>query len=241
MVKHLLFTHMVQRSDEEIDLAAAALLIAEEEYPGLDVASYVGKLDRLASGVRKRLPTRVPAEEPAAAIRALNGYLFEDEGFHGNQKDYYDPRNSFLNEVLDRRTGIPITMSIVYIEVARRIGFELEGVGFPGHFLVKYAGIRSTIVIDPFFQGKTLDADDLRQMLSTVHGRPVALELRHLNGVGKKQILARVLQNLRSVYADRGDTARALSAIDRLLILDPEDSNALRERDEIERGEKNVN
>jgi len=233
---------MVQRPDEEIDLAAAALLIAEEEYPGLDVASYVQKLDRLASNVRKRMPSRTPAHEPAAAIRALNGQIFEEEAFHGNRQDYYDPRNSFLNEVIDRRTGIPITLSILYMEVARRIGFNVDGVGFPGHFLVKHVGTRAqTIVIDPFFGGRTLDADDLRQMLSSIHGRSVPLEVSHLNSVGKKQILSRVLHNLRSVYSDRGDSTRAMSAVDRLLILDPEDAEALRERDEIRLGEKRAN
>jgi regulator of sirC expression with transglutaminase-like and TPR domain len=241
LVEHLIFSHMMQRPEEEIDLAAAALLIAEEEYPGLDVAAYVSRLDRLAAGVRRRLPPRASSEEPAAAILALNGHLFEDEGFHGNQTDYYDPRNNFLNEVLDRKTGIPITLSIVYMEVARRIGFLLHGVGFPGHFLVKYQGPRSTIVIDPFFQGRTLDADDLRQMLSAIHGRTVPLEDRHLNPVGTKQILVRVLHNLRSVYTDRGDARRVMSAIDRILILDPEDEQALKDRDEIGMVEKRAN
>ena len=241
-MKYLLFAHMVQRPEEDIDLGAAALLIAEEEYPGLDVASYVQKLDRIASGVRKRLPSRAPAQEPAAAIQALNGQIFEEEAFHGNQKDYYDPRNSFLNEVIDRKTGIPVTMSILYMEVARRIGFDIEGVGFPGHFLVKHVGERKqTIVIDPFFGGRTLDADDLRQMLSSIHGRAMPLEQRHLLSVGKKQILSRLLHNLRSVYSDRGDSQRAMVAIDRLLILDPEDAQALQERDEIHSIDKRTN
>jgi regulator of sirC expression with transglutaminase-like and TPR domain len=129
----------------------------------------------------------------------------------------------------------------VYIEVARRIGLELEGVGFPGHFLVKHVGTQSQIVIDPFFGGRTLDADDLRQMLSAIHGRTVPLEVRHLDRVGKKQILARVLHNLRAVYADRGDEARTMAAVDRLLILDPEDEQALRERREIQDGLKRTN
>jgi regulator of sirC expression with transglutaminase-like and TPR domain len=233
---------MVRRPETDIDLAAAALLIAEEEYPGLDVAAYLGRLDRIASGVRRRLPSRAPAQEPAAAIQALNGQIFEEEAFHGNQKDYYDPRNSFLNEVIDRKTGIPVTLSILYMEVARRIGFDIEGVGFPGHFLVKHVGSqKQTIVIDPFFGGRTLDADDLRQMLTSVHGRPVALDARHLLAVGKKQILSRLLHNLRSVYADRGDATRARAAIERILILDPDDAQALHERDEIERGDRRSN
>src|SRR5262245_6627136 len=130
-----LFSHLVTRPDPELDLARAALLIAEPEYSGLDVARYVEELDRLGTDAAARIAA-APSRAPLASVIR---YLYEEVGFHGNTKDYYDPRNSFLNEVLDRRTGIPISLALVLVEVCRRVGIDARGVSFPGHFLVRVA------------------------------------------------------------------------------------------------------
>lgn len=230
--KHLLFAHYLRQPDDRLDIAVGSLLIAEEEFPGLDVAAYVDRLDRLADGVRRRVP-RGGEKEPALVVTALRGHLFEDEGFRGDEQDYYSPRNSYLSEVLDRKIGIPITLSVLYMEVARRIGFELHGVGFPGHFLVKHVMESSQIVIDPFFGGRTLDMDDLRELLRNVTGAGEDVEPAHLEPVGKREILARVLRNLRANYLKLGDRARALSAVERLLLVEPGNATLETERAEL--------
>src|SRR5215212_5706363 len=158
---HRAFARLVRRKDDEIDLLRAALLIAHEADPTLDAGSCVAQLEALAERVRTRLAERgiTPGADPAAAlptILALNLVLFTEEGFHGNTDDYYDPRNSYLNEVLARRTGIPISLALVYIEVARRVGLVLQGVGLPGHFLVGYippGPDGEPVFIDPFHDG----------------------------------------------------------------------------------------
>ena len=223
---------MVRKPDVEIDLAAAALLIAEEEYSGLDVSRYMGELDRIGDAVGAEMGHRFI--DPADAIVALNTVLFEREGFTGNRDDYYDPRNSYLNDVIDRKTGIPITLSIVYKEVASRVGLALDGVGFPGHFLLKHTEQDRHIVIDPYFGGRTLDLDDLSELLRGVMGEDARLDSRHLMAVDKRAILARILRNLRGIFVGAPDLPRALGAIERLLILEPDDTDLRRERDEIE-------
>ncbi|HKC12629.1 MAG TPA: transglutaminase-like domain-containing protein, partial [Vicinamibacteria bacterium] len=140
------FRDILSRPDAAVDLAEASLLIACEEYPGLDVPAYLARLDAMGSALRERLADE---PRPERAVMALNRYLFQEEGFHGNAEEYYDPRNSYLNEVLDRRTGIPISLSTVYMEVARRAGLRVEGVGMPGHFIVRVVAGPRAILIDP--------------------------------------------------------------------------------------------
>jgi len=224
------FTQLVSGSEEELDLAEAALLIAQEEHPDLDVIAYLRRLDELAASVRARLPQ---APEPADIIHNLNARLFREEGLAGNESEYYDPRNSFLNEVLDRKQGIPITLSVVYLEVGRRLGLPLVGVGFPGHFLVKYRGADGDVVLDPFAGGATLTREELEQRLRRMYGEanPFLAQIPQLLApASKKEILVRMLGNLKGVYLQQNDFTRALAAIDRILLVAPDLALEVRDR-----------
>ena len=211
---------------EPLDLARAALAIAHEEYPSLDEAAYLGKLDEIAAQVMRSLP---PGALPERRVGRLNLVLFRELGFRGNDSDYYDPRNSYLNEVLDRRMGIPITLSAVYLEVARRCGLAAQGVNFPGHFLCKVPLDEGELVVDPFNRGRLLGKDDLQKLLEST-SRDARLSARHLRAASGRDILTRMLHNLRAVYLERHDVPRALSAVERLLLLSPSDTRSLRER-----------
>jgi regulator of sirC expression with transglutaminase-like and TPR domain len=224
------FTQLVSGSEKELDLAEAALLIAQEEHPDMDVAAYLRRLDGLAAAVRARLP---PAPEPTDIIDNLNIQLFREEGLTGNESEYYDPRNSFLNEVLDRKRGIPITLSVIYLEVGRRLGLPLVGVGFPGHFLVKYSGADGEMVLDPFAGGATLSREDLVQRLRRMYGdaNPFLAQIPQLLApASKKEILVRMLRNLKGIYLQKNDFARALAASDRILLVAPDLATEVRDR-----------
>ena len=211
------FAERLALPDEQINLAEAALLIAAEEYPRLNVAAYLDKLDRIADLARDRIPLGVSASD---YITAINATLFDDYGFQGNRDNYYDPRNSFLNEVIDRRLGIPITLSVIYMEVARRIGFAVEGVGLPGHFVVRHQGATETIYIDPFNRGRVLGEMACAELVTEISGGKTELLPAHLSPVTRRQILMRMLSNLLSIYA-RSDHRRALAVIERILIIQP--------------------
>ena len=144
------FARLIAGDDARIDLARACLMIAEDAYPGLQVDDYMAEIERMAMRLRGRLPAAGGAED---RVVALNQFLYEELGYWGNTNDYYDPRNSYLNEVIDRKTGIPITLSILYMELGRRIGLPLQGVSFPGHFLVRLKLRGGTLVLDPFAGG----------------------------------------------------------------------------------------
>ena len=224
------FTELVSGSEADLNLAEAALLIAQEEQPELDVAAYLGRLDALADSVRSRLP-----EAPSFAdiIQALNTVLFEEEGLSGNQTDYHDPRNSFLNEVLDRKLGIPITLSLVYIEVGTRLGVPLVGVGFPGHFVVKYAGPDGETVLDPFQAGSRVSQAQMEDKLRAMYGpnNPFVGQLpKLLAAVGKKDMLLRMLRNLKQIYTQKEDFGRALSVVERILLVAPDHPVEVRDR-----------
>ncbi|MBI3304120.1 MAG: tetratricopeptide repeat protein [Deltaproteobacteria bacterium] len=224
------FAQLVSSPDEEFDLAEAALLIAQEEHPEIDVAAYLHRLDGLAAAVRARLPE---SPTPADIIQHLNIQLFREEGLTGNASTYYDPRNSFLNDVLDRKTGIPITLSVIYLEVGRRLGLPLVGVGFPGHFLVKYTGPSGDLVLDPFSGGATLTHEQLAEKLRTMYGdgTPFLAQIpRLLAPTSKKEILVRMLRNLKGIYLQQNDFARALKAIDRIVLVDPDLAMEVRDR-----------
>lgn len=211
------FAECLALPDEQINLAEAALLIAAEEYPRLNVAAYLDKLDRIADLARDRIPLGVSASD---YITAINATLFDDYGFQGNRDNYYDPRNSFLNEVIDRRLGIPITLSVIYMAVARRIGFAVEGVGLPGHFIVRHQGAAETIYIDPFNRGRVLGEMACAELVAEISGGKTELLPTHLSPVTGRQILMRMLSNLLSIYA-RSDHRRALAVIERILIIQP--------------------
>ena len=214
-------------AQEPVDLARAALAVAREEYPELDEGRYLRMLDEFASSVQAGLPA---GASPERKVGRLNAYLFHELGFCGNRTDYYDPRNSFLNEVLDRRTGIPLTLSIVYMEVGRRCGLSVDGVGFPGHFLCKVHLTDGELVVDPFHRGQLLGLDEIKKRLAVAVGEQVKFDPRVLRPARAREILVRMLQNLRSVYSEKNDVPRALSAVDRLLLLAPENVRGLRER-----------
>lgn len=219
-----LFAHVCARPEAEIDLGEAALLIAQVEHPGLDVARYVRALDHLASAAVARMPHAAGEE---ALLMQILCYLYEDAGFHGNEDDYYDPRNSFLNEVIDRRTGIPITLAVALTEVSRRVGVAARGVSFPRHFLVRLDTPRGTILVDPF-SGRPLTRDQLREFHARATGEDRDPPPRLLEPATKTQILARILNNLRGIYESSGDDQRLRSVLERVQVLAP--SEALRHR-----------
>jgi regulator of sirC expression with transglutaminase-like and TPR domain len=229
------FEKIVSEKEERIDLARACLMIAQDAYPDLVVDRYLGEIERWAIRLRGRLPAEGGAEE---RVIALNQFLFGDLGFTGNTREYYDPRNSYLNEVIDRRTGIPITLAVLYMEVGRRIGLPLAGVSFPGHFLVRLKLRGGTLVLDPFSDGAPLAEHELRERLQRVIPEGVggnvpvaALPLdQFLEPASKRQILARVLRNLKGIYRDAGKPERMLDVLNRMLLVAPEASAELRDR-----------
>ena len=224
------FARIVNDPEEQLDLAEAALLIAKEEQPDLDIEVYLRRLDELAAAVRGRLSDSPTVDD---IILNLNIQLYREEGLRGNTSAYYDPANSFLNEVLDRKTGIPITLSVIYIEVARRLGLPLVGVGFPGHFLVKHVGPDGEKVLDPFLGGIELDQQQLTAKLQTMYGENnpyIAMIPQLLSAASKKEILIRMLRNLKGVYLQKNDFQRGLSVIDRILLIAPDMAMEIRDR-----------
>jgi len=214
-------------AQDPIDLARASLAIAREEYPELDEVRYLRELDRLSMQAMRGIPSGASQER---RVGRLNAVLFHEMGFAGNQSDYYDPRNSFLNEVIDRRTGIPISLSVLYLEVGRRCGLRVDGVGFPGHFLCKVTLDEGELVVDPFHRGQLLGLPEIKRRLAAAVGDGVRFDARVLRPARPREILVRMLQNLRAVYQERSDLPRALSAVDRLLLLAPDNLRALRDR-----------
>jgi regulator of sirC expression with transglutaminase-like and TPR domain len=219
-----LFAHVAARPENEIDLAQAALLIAEDEYPGLDVASYVDRLDTMGAAARALL---VDVDKPGdrrtqERLERVLAFVYRELGFSGNATDYYDPRNSWLNDVLDRKTGIPITLGVVLLEIFARAGVEAAGVSFPGHFLVRSPGPSGPLFVDPF-DGRILSRDDLRELHGRVAGEPSDPDPRLLEPADKKQVLVRMLHNLRGIFAARGDRPRLCAILERLEILTPSD------------------
>lgn len=214
-------------ADNEIPLAHSVLRIALTEYPRLDPDRWLGEIDRLADRAR----TRATDGDEASLIDALDAALFVEAGFHGNSALYYDPRNSFLNDVLERRTGIPITLSIVYIETGRRLGLELFGIGLPGHFLVGHRSTDgSTQVIDAFNRGSRLAREDCVRLVEENGGDARTFEERFLLPVSHRNILLRMLTNLKLIYVNNRDFARAVRVMDRSLEVAPEQWAELRDR-----------
>ena len=213
--------------EEKIDLGRAALAMANCDYPQLDVGAYLSRINELAAATNARLSIQ---PDVYRSIAALNYVLFQKCGFHGNRENYFDPRNSFLNEVLDRKIGIPISLAVLYVEVAQRIGLPLQGVGFPGHFLVKYRGDNQEIVIDPFNQGEIRSRESLEAMLDKLYGGKIALKPEFLESTGKKQILKRMLNNLKIIYLRANDLTRGLAVVERLVIVDPMSAEDIRDR-----------
>jgi len=216
----------IRRSESEIDLSRAALLIARAEYPDLDLQRYLLQLQELTDGVR----SEEWAGSPLKRLHRLRRFLFEKQGFRGNDADYYDPRNSFLNDVLDRRLGIPITLSLLFMEVGRRLALPVEGIGLPGHFIVGFGTGDERILLDPFNRGAILTPESCQTVVSRAIGRPVPLEAGHFVPVTARQLLARMLSNLKAAYFKREEWEKALGILDRVLVLDPDSPGEARDR-----------
>lgn len=214
---------------EQFSVAEACLLIAQDAYPELNVDTYLGRIEAIAEGVRARIPADAFAEQ---RIVALNNYLFGELRLSGNVADYYDPRNSYLNEVIDRHVGIPITLSVLYIEVGQRIGLAVKGVSFPGHFLVKLRVKRGQLVIDPFANGEPQSEDDLRKRLQQVLPKTQAIGSLepYIEAATPRQIIARLLRNLKAIYMKSREFDRALAVMNRILLVTPESVDELRDR-----------
>jgi regulator of sirC expression with transglutaminase-like and TPR domain len=213
--------------DNEWPLAAGALLIAADECPGLDIAAYLRRFDTLAAGAAEFMPR---TGGPRGQLEALADYLFRHRHFTGNSANYYDPRNSYLNEVLDRRTGIPITLSVVTIEVAARLGIPLLGVGMPGHFLVRHGAAGTDLFMDPFHGGRVVTQADCHDIFQQLFGGRLAFSPEHLRPVGTRQTLLRMLSNLKSIFVQLQDVDRTARVLDRVILLNPGAVDEFRER-----------
>ncbi len=216
--------------DATVPLLATALLIARDEYPQLDADLYDTLLHSHASHLRGQVEA---IDEWPLKMAAINRHLFEELGYSGDDEQYYDPRNSYLNEVFERRLGNPISLAMVQIEVARRLGVPLDGVSFPGHFLVRLPVDDGVLVMDPFNRGRPLDEDELRQRARPHLGgeAPDDQTLSQiLHPASHRAILTRMLRNLHGVYAERDDWERAARSADRILRLVPSNGEALRDR-----------
>ena len=223
-----IFLGAIDCPEDQIDLAWAALLIAKGEYPDLDVAKYIAQLDAMASEIRRTLPASRSARQ---GVESLNAFLFGQYHFRGSNADaYYDPRNSFLNEVLDRKQGIPITLSVLYMELGRRIGVPFLGVGMPGHFVVTPLSAQGRWFVDPFTEGTVLTVEDCAKKLQGLAQWQVDFRPEYLAPVGTRYILFRMLGNLKGIYLGRRDYDRALAAIDRMLAVYPDVPEIRRDR-----------
>ena len=222
------FGEYAAQPDPELDLLQGALLIARDAHPSLDLPAETARVDALAAPLRA---ARIDALPAGQQVSALQQHLFEQVGLRGNTDDYYDPQNSFLNDVLDRKLGIPITLSVIYVEVARRAGVAANGVGFPGHFLarVESADGGDPLIVDPFHGGSVRTEGDLRALLDNAGGGR-AFDRALLEPVPVRQILVRMLMNLRGVYASRGDYPRLLVVLDRIVDLLPDAAREVRDR-----------
>src|SRR5215210_900336 len=219
------FAWEVTRPESLIDLGRAALLVGAEDEPRrADVGRCLARLDEMRAEARERA-----ARWGGSRVEALSRYLFEEQGFVGNEADYYDPRNSMLHHVLGRRTGIPITLSVVYIEVGRRAGLRVEGLGLPGHFIVRAReGDGEGVLVDPFNRRQT-DREECQSRLDLIYEGRLTLEEEHLRPVGARSILVRMLGNLKAVYARAQLFRRTLAAVERILLLAPADAEEHRD------------
>lgn len=219
------FTEFIRLPEPALDLGLGALLIARVEHPDLSPAHSLMHLDELAaaSGVFR-------VSDSLKALHRLREFLFDEEGFRGNKEDYHDPRNSCLNDVLERRLGIPISLSLVMMEVGRRAGLRIVGVGLPGHFVVRADVGSEPVLLDPFDGGALLTHERAAKLTARALGRRVRLTEEHFAVAGKRQILNRMLMNLRSIYCRREDWDKALAVFDRLLALDEQSAAHRRDR-----------
>jgi len=220
--------HLYQElQQDEIDLLRAALCIAQQEYPDLDPEPYITRLDTWARVIADRLP---PERYPLRIVKVIREYLCDELGFHGNTEQYYDPRNSYLNDVLDRRTGIPISLSLVYLELAKRVGFPMVGIGMPGHFLIRPDFEAAEIFVDVFNGGEILFPEDCQARLSEIYGQPIELRPEFLAPIEPRRFLVRLLMNLKGIYLSKRDIPRTLRTLETILMVWPEAIEERRDR-----------
>ena len=212
------YRQLLRGPDEDIDLARAALLISGEMYPDIDVQHYLDALDSMATDIH--VSTAASSDRKALAT-AVSDYLFRRRGFSGNQDDYYDPRNSYLNQVMDRHLGIPITLSLVYMEVGRRLGLPAEGIGLPGHFIVRIDGEGEGLYVDAFHQGRLMTGRECLQAVESMFQGRLNLRLEHLLPYSSRQILVRLLGNLKINYMRQKQLRQALATMDLMVLTDP--------------------
>lgn len=221
------FVHMMNRPESAIDLARTALLVAAESDPDVDVDGHLLQLESWAEELRSRLD---PSWNNLQKLARLRAFVFEELGFRGERKDYYNPRNSLLHEVLERRRGIPVTLAIVMMELGWRIGIPFEGVGFPGRFLVRLTGEPGDLLLDPYQRGMSVHEEDCRRILEQVTGGQIEFGPHLTASVGKRAMILRLLHNLKGAYLRAGDFELALATVDRLLVLDPDAIDETRDR-----------
>lgn len=221
------FRSLIARPQGDLRLAEGALLIAQEAYPHLDLNAYLQRLAEIGDTIKQRLEMEL---DPRRIVAAINTHLFDELNFRGNQDNYYDPRNSFLNEVLERKIGIPITLSVVYIEIGRQVGLPIVGVGMPGHFIVQYDAHADAFWIDPFYGGTILTQADCAARVQQIYGRKVEWQDVFLTPVSDHDILRRMLGNLKGIYLQQRDYSRTLSVVERLLLMTPNQPAEVRDR-----------
>ena len=221
------FVEIAERPEPLLDLVEASLVIDLEESPALDIGRHLDNVRAWSECVRGRLEG---SREVEKLVETINRVLFEEEGFHGEDEDYSDPRSALLSEALERHAGLPITLSVLYIELSRRAGIEATGVSLPGRFLVKFTGPFGVIVVDPFDGGRVLTTVELQKILDGMYGGGVQLREHHLRSFTPKAILARELAQLKAAYLAQHDLPRAAASMDRLLILDDRDAYEVRDR-----------
>jgi len=221
------FYQEINQPDEEIDLARASLLFAKAENPRLDVPKYLSILDAIALEIQPQLP---PEMYPLKVIQTINYHLFDCLKFKGNQTDYYNADNSFLHRVIESKAGIPISLSIVYLAVAQRLGFPMVGIGMPGHFLIRPQFEDAGFFVDAFNQGEILFKQDCQTKLNRIYQQKVKLSSNLLTPVSNKHILARVLNNLKFIFLRQQQLDKALSIMSAILRLFPHNVSEIRDR-----------
>lgn len=221
------YESLLRGHDGDVDLARAALLISGEVYPDIDVQNYVNTLDSMATDIHVSTAARSSPRELAAAI---SDYLFLRRGFAGNEDDYYDPRNSYLSQVMDRHLGIPITLSLVFMEVGRRLGLPAEGIGLPGHFIVRIDGEGEGLYVDAFHKGRLMTGRECLQAVQAMFKGRLNLRLEHLLPYSNRQILTRLLGNLKINYMRQSQLRRALGSMDLMVLTEPSVATNYKER-----------
>ena len=221
------FEEIAGRPEALLDLVEASLMIDLEENHRLDVHLHLDNVQAWSDAVRQRLEGSRDIER---IVETINRLLYDEEGFHGRNDDYYDPRSALLSAALERHAGLPIALSILYIELSRRAGIDAAGVALPGRFLVKFSGPFGVVVVDPFDGGRVLSTVELQKILDGMYGGGVKLREHHLRSFSPREILARELAQLKAAYLAQHDLPRAAASIDRLLILDDRDAYEVRDR-----------